>query len=144
MQTKLIEILSESKDWMTAAEIADKGGWRSPANVGVALQQMEKGAGNVERRKSPTKNHGNGMPATEWKLTEKAFGESVCDQQPAKSETQRPLTATSTSASAQRSARPAAMMVLTWSASKMLPTVMVGTCTSLRMRSEKGTWNMRP
>lgn len=56
MQTKLIEILSEAKGWMTAAEIADKGGWRSAANVGVALQQTEKATGNVERRKSPTKN----------------------------------------------------------------------------------------
>lgn len=73
MQTKLIEILADAKGWMTAAEIADKGGWRSPANVGVALQQMEKATGNVERRKSATKKQGNGMPATEWKLTEKAF-----------------------------------------------------------------------
>ena len=77
MQTKLIEILSEAMDWMTAAEIANKGSWRSPSNVGVALQQMEKGSGNVERRKSATKKQGNGMPATEWKLTEKSFGETV-------------------------------------------------------------------
>ena len=77
MQNKLIEILSDAKAWMTAAEIADKGGWRSAANVGVALQQMEKATGNVERRKSPTKKQGNGMPATEWKLTEKDFGGSV-------------------------------------------------------------------
>ena len=47
-------------------------------------------------------------------------------------------------ASAQRSARPAAMIELTWSASKMLPTAMVAIPTSLRMRSENGVWNMRP
>lgn len=94
MQTKLIEILSEAKSWMTAAEIADKGGWRSPANVGVALQQMEKATGNVERRKSATKKQGNGMPATEWKLTEKDFGESVCSEQKQKPEKQRPLSST--------------------------------------------------
>jgi len=112
MQTKLIEILSAAKDWMTAADIATKGGWRSPANVGVALQQMEKANGNVERRKSPTKKQGNGMPATEWKLTENAFAgdvastkstsistklvetEPACVQQTAKSYTQNPLTLT--------------------------------------------------
>lgn len=73
MQQKLTEILDKATGWMTAAEIADKGGWRSPANVGVALQQMEKADGRVERRKSDTKKQGNGMPATEWKLTEKTF-----------------------------------------------------------------------
>lgn len=92
MQIKLIEILSEAKDWMTAAEIATKGGWRSPANVGVALQQIEKASGSVERRKSATKKQGNSMPATEWKLTEKTFGESACVQQSVKSETQAGLT----------------------------------------------------
>ena len=93
MQTKLIEILSVATGWMTAAEIADKGGWRSPANVGVALQQMEKANGNVERRKSATKKQGNGMPATEWKLTEKSFDEPACVKKNPKSETQAPLTA---------------------------------------------------
>lgn len=68
MQQKLIEILAAATDWMTDAEIAGKGGWRSAANVGVALQQMEKADGCVERRKSDKKKQGNGMPATEWKL----------------------------------------------------------------------------
>ena len=67
MQQKLTEILDKATGWMTAAEIADKGGWRSPANVGVALQQMEKADGRVERRKSDTKKQGNGMPGTHFK-----------------------------------------------------------------------------
>ncbi len=45
---------------------------------------------------------------------------------------------------AARSARPAAMMLLTWSASEIAPTAMVAMPASLRMRSEKGVWNMRP
>ena len=73
MQDKLIEILSSAKGWMTAAEIAEKGHWRSAANVGVSLGQMEKADGQVERRKSPTKKMHNGMPATEWKLGGKHF-----------------------------------------------------------------------
>ena len=46
--------------------------------------------------------------------------------------------------SATRSARPAARMVLTWSAVVMLPTHMVATRASLRTWSENGVWNMRP
>lgn len=53
---------------------------------------MEKASGNVERRKSATKKQSNGMPATEWKLTEKTFGESACVQKSVKSETQAGLT----------------------------------------------------
>ena len=80
MQEKLIEILSGAKGWMTAATIAEKGGWRSPANVGVALQQMEKANGSVVRRKSPTVKQGNGMPATEWRHSDKHFdGDHVPD-----------------------------------------------------------------
>ena len=56
---------------MTAGEIADAGNWRSASNVGVALQQMERANGQVERRKAPVKKMSNGMPATEWKLTDK-------------------------------------------------------------------------
>lgn len=77
MQEKLIEILSRATAWMTAGEIAEAGNWRSHANVGVALQQIERSTGNVDRRKSPTKKMSNGMPATEWKLTEKQFAEST-------------------------------------------------------------------
>lgn len=77
MQEKLIDILSRATAWMTAGEIAEAGNWRSHANVGVALAQMEKSNGNVERRKSPTKKMHNGMPATEWKLTEKTIAEST-------------------------------------------------------------------
>lgn len=73
MQEKLIEILSSAKGWMTAAQIADQGGWRSAANVGVALQQMEKANGSTVRRKSPTVRQGNGMPATEWRHADKHF-----------------------------------------------------------------------
>ena len=45
---------------------------------------------------------------------------------------------------AQRSARPAAMMLLAWSASVIAPTAMVAMPTSLRMRSANGVWYMRP
>ena len=47
-------------------------------------------------------------------------------------------------ASATRSARPAARMVLTWSAVVMLPTHIVATRASFRIWSEKGVWNIRP
>ena len=77
MQTKLIEILSSATGWMTSAVIAKKGKWRSPANVGVALQQMEKANGSVVRRKSPNVKMTNGMPATEWKLEDKQFDELI-------------------------------------------------------------------
>lgn len=82
MQEKLIEILSNAKGWLPANKIADIGGWRSAANVGVALGQMEKANGSVVRRKSPTVRMNNGMPATEWKLAEKNFGD---DKNPAAS-----------------------------------------------------------
>ena len=77
MQEKLIEILSRATAWMTAAQIADAGGWRSHSNVGVALGQIEKATGTVERRKSPTQLQSNGIPATEWKLTEKHIEDST-------------------------------------------------------------------
>lgn len=77
MQEKLIDILSRATAWMTAPQIADAGGWRSHANVGVALGQIEKATGTVERRKSPTQLQSNGMPATEWKLTEKHIEDST-------------------------------------------------------------------
>lgn len=77
MQEKLIEILSRATAWMTAAQIADAGGWRSHSNVGVALGQIEKATGTVERRKSPTQLQPNGMPATEWKLTEKHIEDKI-------------------------------------------------------------------
>lgn len=79
MQEKLIEILSGAKGWMTAAQIAEKGKWRSASHVGVELQLMEK-AGRVARRKSPTAKQGNGMPATEWRHSDKHFdGDHVPD-----------------------------------------------------------------
>lgn len=77
MQEKLIDILSRATAWMTAQQIADAGGWRSASNVTVALQQMEKANGQVERRKSPTETMGNGMPATEWKLTDKKIKDAT-------------------------------------------------------------------
>lgn len=77
MQEKLIDILSRATAWMTAAQIAEAGGWRSHSNVGVALGQIEKATGTVERRKSPTQLQSNGMPATEWKLTEKHIEDST-------------------------------------------------------------------
>lgn len=76
MQEKLIDLLSTATGWLTAGEIADLGGWRSGANVGVALAQMEKATGAVVRRKSPTKKQHNGTAATEWKLAEKQFAGS--------------------------------------------------------------------
>ena len=77
MQEKLIEILSRATAWMTAQQIADAGGWRSASNVTVALQQMEKANGQVERRKSPSETMGNGLPATEWKLTDKKINDAT-------------------------------------------------------------------
>lgn len=77
MQEKLIDILSRATAWMTAQQIADAGGWRSASNVTVALQQMEKANGQVERRKSPTETMGNGLPATEWKLTDKKIKDAI-------------------------------------------------------------------
>ena len=77
MQEKLIDILSRATAWMTAQQIADAGGWRSASNVTVALQQMEKANGQVERRKSPTETMGNGLPATEWKLTDKKIKDAT-------------------------------------------------------------------
>ena len=47
-------------------------------------------------------------------------------------------------ATAHRSARPATMMLFTWSASEIAPTAMVAMPASLRMRSANGVWNMRP
>ena len=47
-------------------------------------------------------------------------------------------------ASAHRSARPAMMMLFTWSGSKIAPTAIVAMPTSLRMRSANGVWYMRP
>lgn len=76
MQEKLIDLLSTATGWLTAGDIADLGGWRSGANVGVALAQMEKATGAVVRRKSPTKKQHNGTAATEWKLAEKQFAGS--------------------------------------------------------------------
>ena len=73
MQDKLLNILLDAKNWITAREIAEIGGWRSPANVGIELQRMEKG-GRVTRRKSPKVKMDNGMPATEWRHIDKQFG----------------------------------------------------------------------
>ena len=77
MQEKLIDILSRATAWMTAQQIADAGGWRSASNVAVALQQMEKASGKVEHRKSQTELMANGMPATEWKLTDKKIKDAT-------------------------------------------------------------------
>lgn len=77
MQEKLIDILSRATAWMTAQQIADAGGWRSASNVTVALQQMEKASGKVEHRKSQTETMGNGLPATEWKLTDKKIKDAT-------------------------------------------------------------------
>src|SRR6218665_830114 len=43
-----------------------------------------------------------------------------------------------------RWARPAARMLLAWSASLIAPTAMVAMPASCRMRSANGVWNMRP
>ena len=77
MQEKLIDILSRATAWMTAQQIADAGGWRSASNVTVALQQMEKASGKVEHRKSQTELMANGLPATEWKLTDKKIKDAT-------------------------------------------------------------------
>ena len=77
MQEKLIDILSRATAWMTAHQIADAGGWRSASNVAVALRQMEKANGQVERRKSPSETLGNGLPAAEWKLTDKQIKDAT-------------------------------------------------------------------
>ena len=77
MQEKLIDILSRATAWMTAHQIADAVGWRSASNVTVALQQMEKANGQVERRKSPSETMANGLPASEWKLTDKQIKDAT-------------------------------------------------------------------
>lgn len=77
MQEKLIDILSRATAWMTAQQIADAGGWRSASNVTVALQQMEKASGKVEHRKSQTELMANGLPATEWKMTDKKIKDAT-------------------------------------------------------------------
>lgn len=69
MQEKINQILSEAEEFLTSAEIAEKGGWRSAANVGLALKQMK----GVVHQKSPKKKMGNGMPATEYALADKEF-----------------------------------------------------------------------
>lgn len=73
MHDKLNELLSEATGWRTAAELAEKGGWRSPAHVGLALKQMP----GVESRMSPTKKMMNGMPAKEYKLIDKHFPDDI-------------------------------------------------------------------
>ena len=80
MQEKLIEILSAAKDRLTASEIADLGGWRSNAHVGIGLAHVEKTTGQVVRRNSPTKRKQNGMPATEWALTDKPFAQQTSSE----------------------------------------------------------------
>ena len=77
MQEKLIDILSRATAWMTAQQIADAGGWRSASNVTVALQHTEKASGRVEHRKSQTELMANGLPATEWKLTDKQIKDAT-------------------------------------------------------------------
>ena len=47
-------------------------------------------------------------------------------------------------ATAHRSARPAAMMLLTWSASEIAPTAIVAMPARLRTLSLKGVCHMRP
>lgn len=69
MQEKLQEILQSAKGWLTAAEIAELGGWRSPQHVGLALKQMS----DVEHRSAPVKKMFNGMPAKEYKPSYRVF-----------------------------------------------------------------------
>lgn len=73
MNEKLEQILLAATGWLTARQIADKGGWRSPAHVGVSLRHMET-AGTVVRRESPTEKNINGTTATEWRHQSKDFG----------------------------------------------------------------------
>lgn len=73
MDEKLEQILLSATGWLTARQIADKGGWRSPAHVGVALRHMED-RGAVVRRTSPTERNMNGTPANEWRHKTKDFG----------------------------------------------------------------------
>lgn len=73
MQDKLIEILSAATGWMTAGDVAEKGGYRSAANVGLGLKNLGE---RVESRKSKDrKNNSTGHPLVEWKLVEKEFAE---------------------------------------------------------------------
>lgn len=71
MQEQLIEILSRATGWMTAAEIAAEGKWRSASNVSVALKQLEK-SGAVTHRSRMT----GGAKEVQWRHADKDFDDA--------------------------------------------------------------------
>lgn len=74
MQDKVLNILLEARDWMTAGDVADKGGYRSAGNVGVCLKNL---GDRVVSRKSPTRKQLNGMPAVEWRHADNFFEQEL-------------------------------------------------------------------
>lgn len=70
MNDAILEILSKATDWLTPGDIAEKGGWKSAGNVGVALRNL---GDRATSRKSPTRKSLNGMPVVEWKHADKQF-----------------------------------------------------------------------
>ena len=71
MNDQIIEILSKATGWMTAAEIATEGKWRSASNVSVALKQLEK-SGAVTHRSRMT---GDGKEV-QWRHADKDFDDA--------------------------------------------------------------------
>lgn len=71
MGEQILAILRAARDWLTASEIANTGGWRSATSVGVSLRHLET-AGEVVRRTSQTARQINGQPASEWRIASKA------------------------------------------------------------------------
>lgn len=71
MQDKVLEILAGAPGWLTASDVAEKGKFRSVANVGLCLKHL---GDRVASRKSPArKNQSTGQPLVEWKHADKAF-----------------------------------------------------------------------
>jgi len=92
MQDKVLEILAGAPGWLTASDIAEKGKFRSVANVGLCLKNL---GDRVASRKSPArKNQSTGQPLVEWKHADKMFDGEACGEQKSKSETQAPLPVT--------------------------------------------------
>ncbi|MGO4154370.1 hypothetical protein [Cupriavidus sp. YAF13] len=74
MNEQLLDILLNAKDWLTAAQIADKGKWRSEANVSLQLKQLQ-GQSRAVCRKSATVKDAKDRPALEWRHPDLARAE---------------------------------------------------------------------
>lgn len=74
MQDKVLEILGSAKGWLTASDVADKGKFRSVANVGLCLKNL---GDRVASRKSPTLKGSTNQPLVEWKHADKLFADEA-------------------------------------------------------------------